>query len=119
MKQHLPLYLLAFILSACSSARTPQAVQQDEASAQATAMQRCTRPVSPQPTWWHDGATGDHFGCASAHNAAVQDLPPAPAAAGGTDGIIAVSGVLRYRKGKDKPLREPSLDPGTPAREAR
>lgn len=116
MNQHIPVYLLALVLSACSTARAPQAVQQDEASAQAGRMQRCTQSASPQPKWWRDGATGIHFGCASEHNAAVQDLPPVPAVANGTDGIIAVSGVLRYRKGEDKPLREPSLDVGTPSR---
>ncbi len=122
MKEHSLIVLSILVLSAChTSLNQPidrqvgmsAQVEMPEASAGRSGMaHRCAVPISRRPMWWRDGAVGLHFGCATAHNAAVQNTSHEPAAVAGTDSIIAVSGVLRYRKGEVEPLREPSVEVG-------
>lgn len=113
MKKHSLILLPALVLSACHSTGHPPAELQAEASVERSGVpQRCAMPASYWPSWLRDGATGNHFGCATAHNLAVQNMPHKPSAATGTDSTMAVSGVLRYRKGKVEPLRDPQIEAG-------
>ena len=118
MKEHGLIALSIFVLSACHAPSNQPADQQAGMSARVEAVEAfgmarlCAIPVERRPVWWQDGSTGTHFGCATAYNAAMQNMPHRPAPATGTDSTLAVSGVLRYRRGEVEPLREPSVEVG-------
>ncbi len=78
------------------------------------AASRCEAAADVGPVWWRDGLKGARFGCATAHNMALQDAGVAAVAPPGADSTAAVSGVLRYRTGRVIELREPSLTAGDP-----
>lgn len=122
MKKCSPVLLSLFVLSACGhldvrvteppAEQAPPAASVEPPAGPSGLARRCTAPAGVEPVWWRDGATHAHFGCATAHNAALQHVPLQPAAATGIDGVIATSAAVRYRKGRVAPLREPSVEVG-------
>ena len=72
----------------------------------------CANSTRIRPVWWGDGVVIANLGCATSHNASLQNVPTKPAAPSGTDGVTAVSGVLRHRTGTVQPLRSPAIQVG-------
>ena len=75
--------------------------------------QRCLQPVSSASRWWSAYTFHPHFGCATHHNDLLQTIPVETKPLPGSDPVMGVSAVSRYRKGEVMPLREQKVQVGS------